>query len=384
MRLCLPLMCFLLGTISSIAGKPPVLQSRVKGLLVIELPDGSHAGAASQMNATAIPGQADSFGLLFNQSVGEMMSSATREVEKLMRIRHPESLPTGYTIEFGFADKHSPKDGPSAAVACALMAEAIITGAELDQKFAVTGDITAGGEVRPVGGVDGKVRAAARKNCEVLGVPKGNKSSIDDIYVADGIEAIVETQIILLENFDEALRVGLAEKEPEVKQALEDFAMVGKAVRSNPGNASHPKVVEKLKSILKAIPNHESALLVALHGSGRGPSQFSLGGSLNVIEKRAARLSASLNDGSFMDAGLEDPLWENITRLESLRNQVDPRTRPYLDSFLKTSSFIRQHRSKAQFTAQIEREFRQVLGGIDIERNKLVNNREIQEELMDE
>ena len=165
------------------------------------------------MNATAIPGQADSFGLLFNQNVGEMMSSATREVEKLMRIRHPDSLPTGYTIEFGFADKHSPKDGPSAAVACALMAEAIITGVRSwirNSRSRVTSRGRRGATSR--WRWMGKSRAAARKNCEVLGVPKGNKSSIDDIYVSDGIDAIVETQIILLENFDEALRVGIAGK----------------------------------------------------------------------------------------------------------------------------------------------------------------------------
>ena len=160
--------------------------------------------------------------------------------------------------------------------------------------------------------------------------------------------------------------------------------MVAKAVKSNPGNASHPKVVEKLKSILKAIPNHESALLVASAWEWSRTAAVFAPGSFNVIEKRAARLSASLNDGLYGRWSGRSAMGEYLPDWRALRNQVDPRTRPYLDSFLKTSSFIRQHRSKAQFTAQIEREFRQVLGGIDIERNKLVNNREIQEELMDE
>ncbi len=40
------------------------------------------------MNATAVPdGSGDSFGLRFNQDVGEMMNAATQEVEKLMRVK---------------------------------------------------------------------------------------------------------------------------------------------------------------------------------------------------------------------------------------------------------------------------------------------------------
>jgi len=57
----------LLTGVSSAAEKvvPPLLQSQVKGLLIMTLADGSHAGTASQMNATAVPakepegGQAD-------------------------------------------------------------------------------------------------------------------------------------------------------------------------------------------------------------------------------------------------------------------------------------------------------------------------------------
>ena len=367
------------------AEKPAILQSQVKGLLVMELPDGSHAGGASQMNATAIPGEgSDSFSLRFNQDVGEMMNAATQEVEKLMRVRHADSLPTGNTIEFGFADKHTPKDGPSAAVACSLMAESIIAGVELDQKFAVTGDITATGEVRPVGGVEAKLRGAARKDCEIFAVPAGNKASIDDIYVIDGVAAISETQIVLIETFEEALRIGRADKEEAVKQAVEDFKLVSKAVKSNPKNAAHPKVVEKLKTILAAIPGHESARLVALHGSGRGPTKLSLLGSLNLIEKRAAFLSSSMTSGSFMDRGMDDTLWENLGELKGLRGMVDDRTRPYLDSFLAVTSFLKLHRDKNQFSAQLMREFRTVLVKIDIERQKLMSNREVQEELMDE
>lgn len=368
-----------------LAGEPAVLQSKVKGLLVIQLEDGSHAGTASQMNATAMKsGKKRGFKLRFNQKVGAMMSAATKEVEKLMRVRHSGKLPLGHTIEFGFEDKHSPKDGPSAAVACALMAEAIITGVSLDQKFGVTGDITATGEVRPVGGVDAKVRGASRRDCEIFAVPESNKAAIVDLYVSEGIEAVSGIQIILIKNLDEALAIGVDRKSPKIQQALDDFEMVSNSIANNPRNSSHPKVLEKLKSILKVLPGHESARLVALDGLGRAPERLSLSGSVAAIERGASRLAGSMDDGSFMETGIDDPLWDSLSNMNNLRSKVDKRTRPYLDSYLSTAAFLKQHRGRSVFNAQLQREFQEVISNITSERKKLLNNKNIQEEMMDE
>ena len=77
----------ILSAVLSSGAEPPLLQSKVKGLLVVDLGNGSFAGTASQMNATAVPAKdtAVDFGLRFNQRVGKMMTSANAEVEKLMR-----------------------------------------------------------------------------------------------------------------------------------------------------------------------------------------------------------------------------------------------------------------------------------------------------------
>lgn len=384
-RFFLTLALAIYGSLPLFAESPPLLQSQVKGLLVVELSDGSHVGAASQMNATAVPNKDENaFGVRFNQQVGKMMTAATAEVEKLMRVRHPKSLPTGHVIEFAFADKHSPKDGPSAAVACALMAESIITGVELDPGFAVSGDLTATGEVRPVGGVAAKVSGASRKDCKIFAVPKANRSSISDLYVIDGLESIAGIQIILVETFDEAADLAKADKSAEIQAALDDFAMVQKAVDRNPKTSSHPKVVEKLKSILKAIPNHESARLIALHGSGRGPDKLSLVGSLNQIQNGAAQLSQTLNDGSYANHGMADPLWDNVSHLKDLRDAVDPRTRPYLDTFLTTASFFKSNRDRKYLPPNLIRDLEGYLNQIKSEETKLLNSKDVREEMMDE
>ena len=157
-----------------LAKEPAIKQATIKGLLVIELANGSFAGTASQMNATAVPAEADQFSVGFNQEVGDFMEKATVEVEKFMRVRHEGLLPTGNRIELAFGDKYSPKDGPSAAVVCALLVDSIITGDEIDPGFAATGDMTATGQVRSIGGLTGKISGAIKKKCTLIAAPKVN------------------------------------------------------------------------------------------------------------------------------------------------------------------------------------------------------------------
>ncbi len=371
------------------AQQPKLLQSQVKGLLVIQLPNHNFAGSASQMNATAVPmdiNDGKSFGIRFNQKVGEMMNSSTQEVEKLMRIRHGKDLPSGYRIEFGFADKHTMKDGPSAAVACAMMTEAIITGEQIQPSFAVSGDITATGEIRPVGGIIAKVRGAAKRDCKVMAVPIGNKSDIQDIYVIEGINSIVATQIILVENFDQAWEVGRAERSVKIQKAIDDYAMVQASITRTPANISHPQVLEKLKSIMEVIPNHESARIISLHASGKGPNKLSLAGSLQAIQEAAEELNSTIKSGNYQERGVNSPLWESVSSIKRLRDNVDPRTKDYIDAFIKAATILKDFvaSGKKQWATDQLREFNTQISRIESEETKLLNSVEVQEELLDQ
>ncbi len=364
---------------------PPLLQTQVKGLLIITLPDGSHAGAASQMNATVVPAKkGEDFNIRFNQEVGKMMSAATKEVTKLMRVRHADQLPVGNVIELGFADKHTLKDGPSAAVASALMANAIITGEKLDQTFAATGDMTATGEVRRVGGVSAKIRGASRKGCRIFAVPKGNLSAISDLYVSGGVKAVCQIQIIAVENFDQAVALSLAEKNSEVEAALADFELVKKAVMKNVANAGHSKVRAKLKSILEVIPNHESARLVALHGVKKGPKRLSLAGSLHEIDQAADELVGILRAGNYQQATGSDELWSSMARMDKLRKAVDSRTKDYLDAFLNTADFIKKRRERKYYNEGEKAQFHALVRSINSAKEDLRKNQSVQEELLAE
>ena len=71
-----------------------------------------------------------------------------------------------------------PVDGPSAGVTIAIAAYSAITQRKVDNHLAMTGEISIHGEVRPVGGVPAKVRAAAEAGARRVLVPQENDQEI--------------------------------------------------------------------------------------------------------------------------------------------------------------------------------------------------------------
>ncbi len=71
-----------------------------------------------------------------------------------------------------------PVDGPSAGVTIAVAAYSAITQRKVDNLLAMTGEISIHGEVRPVGGVPAKVRAASEAGARRVLVPQENDQEI--------------------------------------------------------------------------------------------------------------------------------------------------------------------------------------------------------------
>jgi len=362
---------------------PLLDQTQIKGLLVFELNDGSLASEASQMNATVVKSVKDgAFELGFNQQVGEMMQGATEEVHKFIKVRHGDRLPVNHKIELAFSNKYSLKDGPSAAVVCALLAESIITGDEIDPGFAATGDMTATGEVLAVGGVKDKLRGARKKGCSLVGIPVSNAASVDDLYILKGIEPLYGIQIFSLTAFEDARQLAMVERSEEEQAALDEFVKVQEVLKKNEKYVSNAKVREKLKATLKTFPNHLSAKLLLLHGAKKGPTQLSLSGSLDGVGQAAAQLDLMLENDSYLTkGGNNDELGKLVFELQDLRTKIDKRTIPYADAYRNLAQFIREVRSRKTWNNQLQREFEAVIAQIKIQRDKLLGDAKIQEEL---
>jgi len=99
-----------------------------------------------------------------------------------------------------------PVDGPSAGVAIATAIYSAFTGRDVDNRVAMTGEVSIRGYVKPVGGVVAKVEAARQAGCTRVLVPRENWQ--------DGFGDLPGVTVVPVENLDEvfehALRVEAA------------------------------------------------------------------------------------------------------------------------------------------------------------------------------
>lgn len=326
------------------AGGLKLRQSTVYGLLVMDLGEGKMAGQAQQMNCTASQRGADPATLKFNQNVGKQMDGALNEVQKFMEVRH-NGWPKGWVIEMSFEDRYQPKDGPSAACACALMVDSLLTGVPLMDKTAITGDLTASGTVQPVGGVPDKLRAAAAKQCTVACIPVKNGRSMADHCLLKGPRPLTAIQIFTTTKFDDAKKVASSPRDPAVEKAVTEFAEIARVLNANANPAAaikHPKVIERLRSVLRNAPNHLSAQLLLDMAEGRGAKALSAAGSLEAINSESAALLAGIRSGQADKLG-KDKVADAVSRLNNLRPRLDKRTYAYADSILDFGRAFRQY-----------------------------------------
>ncbi|NNE93973.1 MAG: hypothetical protein HKN23_20170 [Verrucomicrobiales bacterium] len=322
-------------------------QSLVKGLLVQQLEGSQFAGSASQMNATAIKSSKNSgdWRIRFNQPVGPMMSGALKRVQKFLDDKH-DGVPQGFLVEISFEEQYVPKDGPSAAIACTLLLESLISDIDLDPGFAVTGDMSAKGEVGPVGGIDGKIRGAAKRNCTVIAIPAGNSGVVSDLLLLEGPSSLAKIQIFRIETFDQAQNLAFAaEARPEkLQEAITEFQQIQKALNRANGTTilKNQQVQAKLRKIVQLAPNHLSARLLLLKAVGREPRQLTLSGSLTAIDRAAAPLIRALRDDKF-EAGssLDNNEYRDaVSGLRRVRSQLDNRTHQCADAIIAYSTYI--------------------------------------------
>jgi len=147
---------------------------------------GPNMGTLLEVEVTAIPvgqkqGRITVTGVVDEEEIGDsrhvirrksMAKDSVQNVLTTLR-RVMEYDPDDYDIHVNFPGG-TPVDGPSAGVTMAVAIYSAFTGRPVDNRVAMTGEISIRGLIKPVGGVVSKVEAARQAGCSRVLVPEEN------------------------------------------------------------------------------------------------------------------------------------------------------------------------------------------------------------------
>ena len=355
----------------------------VNALLVQELGNSKYAGSASALALSALDLEGDKPATIaFNQSVGSMMQKALQEVARFHAIRHG-GWPRATEMQLSFEDKYGGKDGPSAAVACALLLESVIKGIPLDPAFAVTGDLNADGSIQPIGGVHAKLRGATNLKCKLLGIPEKNSVHATDIFHTEGLKPFLGIQVFAFSKFDDALVIARATKAPEVAAAIADFATLAKGAAAAPQSLRSPDSMTKLRSILQRVPTHLSAKILLLYATDKLPKTLSPAGTLAEMDQAVGDLQTAIGGDLTAKTKLDGgQVAKARSGLQRLRPLADARVRPLVDAWVAwgilADKFVKNNGPRDDKDTT---EWRTTVSRINVEAEKLRSNEAFREAL---
>lgn len=184
----------------------------VNGLAVY----GPNLGILLEVEANAIPaacgqGRLTVTGMVDEEEIGgggrtvRRKSMARSSVENVLTVlrRTMEIDPRDFDIHVNFPGG-APADGPSAGITIATSIYSAITGFPVDNKVAMTGEISIRGLVKPVGGVVAKVEAARQAGASKVVVPAEN---YQDLF-----KNLPGVKVIPVERLEEVFQAALIRK----------------------------------------------------------------------------------------------------------------------------------------------------------------------------
>jgi len=204
----------------------------VNGLAVY----GPSMGALLEIEVSAIPaqrgkGQFNITGVVEEEELGggqrtlRRKSMAKGSLDNVLTVLKSHGFqPEKYDLHVNFPGG-TPVDGPSAGIAMAVAIASAMTKQPVDNKLAMTGEISIHGAVKPVGGVVAKVEAAFQSGAETVIIPKENWQAI--------FEGLQGVKVIPVDRMEDVFRhvfgespAWMEEKRPsiELPVAAESFA----------------------------------------------------------------------------------------------------------------------------------------------------------------
>lgn len=178
----------------------------VNGLAV----HGAGVGSLIEIESSAIPmavkgkGKITVTGIINEEELSssnkklKRKSTAQGSVDNVLTVlkKHYDIDCEDYDIHLNFPGG-MPIDGPSAGIAIATAIYSSIKDIKVNNKIAMTGEVSVRGKVKPIGGVLEKIEAAKRAGCTKVIVPKDNYQ--------EGFKKIKGIEIVTVENMEEVI-----------------------------------------------------------------------------------------------------------------------------------------------------------------------------------
>jgi len=211
----------------------PRLEKRISDLSKVGLVNGlavtgPNSGILLEIEVTVIPakdkGRTNITGIVEEESIGgqgkqvRRKSMARGSIENVITVLKTMGVPADqYDIHVNFPGG-IPIDGPSAGIAMATGIYSAIYKIPVNNSIAMTGEISIHGNVKPIGGVVAKVKAARQSGASTVIIPAENMQSI--FHDMEGITVIPVTKL------EEVLNLALIdrfEKEAQFPPSLEQM-----------------------------------------------------------------------------------------------------------------------------------------------------------------
>ena len=184
----------------------------VNGLAVY----GPNTGALLEIEVTVIPakdkGSINITGIVDEESIGGQGKSVRRKsmargsIENVITVLRAMGVPADdFDIHVNFPGG-VPIDGPSAGIAMATGIYSAIYKIPIDNKVAMTGEISIHGNVKPIGGVYPKVKAARKAGATTVIIPEENMQSI--------LNEITGIRIVPVTHLSEVFDIALVNNQP--------------------------------------------------------------------------------------------------------------------------------------------------------------------------
>jgi hypothetical protein len=256
------------------AARVAMPQASINALEIFETGSGLALGRTSEMILTVTPGHnPKKLEFRFVGKVGHQMDDVRDELLRFVHVSYPKWYVED--AEVTFEDKEVQHDGTSCGAALGTVLCSVLNGFSIDTQVAMTGDISANGKVRAIGGLSAKLSGAVDGHCSIAIIPTDNYDQLVDAVIYSGSKKATDIQVLGAATLTDAIAFARTDREDKLTQAITAFAEIQKAVKKSPDYLLKKEAAAALNNVLALAPQHLSAKVLLEVTLSKGPHHLS-------------------------------------------------------------------------------------------------------------